>query len=249
MKIILTFCLLISISYAQTSTYKNASLSVEERVEDLIQRMTIEEKVSQLVSYWNSDTSRFTAEGEFTGIKDEQIIANGLGAITYYMPNSPQKPASWFAKCNNSIQKYAIEKSRLGIPVFIFGESLHGLVGYGATSYPQSIALGCSWDTELIKEISTATAFESRLRGRSQVLAPVVDLAMDARWGRFEECFGEDPYLVGQFGKASVLGYQGNGETIDKEHVIATLKHFVGHGQSESGKNLAPVNIPERLMR
>jgi len=238
-----------TICLANSPKYKNPSLTVDERVDDLLSRMTLEEKVAQLISYWSMDSSVFSEDGTYKGMKDSDIIAHGLGSVTYYMPNSPKKSPQWFARCNNSVQKYAIEKSRLGIPVFIYGEALHGLIGRYATSFPQAIALGSSWNTSLIEEIYTAVALEASSRGRKQVLAPVLDLAMDPRWGRIEECFSEDPYLVSQLGIATVFGFQGRSLPIDSKHVVVTLKHFAGHGQPEGGRNLAPVNISERIFR
>jgi len=239
----------LNLSMAQAPRYKDAALSIDERLEDLISRMTIEEKAAQLVSFWSMDSTVFSADGEYAGVRDLEKVKYGIGAITYYLPNSPNQPQSWFAKCHNNVQKYAIEKSRLGIPVFIYGEALHGLIGYGATSFPQAIALGCTWDLQLIENISRAAAIEARSRGITQVLAPVLDLALDPRWGRFEECYGEDPYLVAELACASVHGFQGRSLPVSEDHVVATLKHFAGHGQPEAGKNLAPVTISERTFR
>lgn len=158
---------------------------------------------------------------------------------------SPQKRAL----CMNSIQKYLLEKSRLGIPVISFGEALHGLMVPGATSFPQAIALGSTWDTTLVEQVFAVAALEARSRGTQQVLAPVLDLARDPRWGRTEECYSEDPYLVSRLGMAAVFGFQGRGLAIDRNHIAVTLKHFAGHGQSEGGRNIAPVDFSDRVFR
>jgi beta-glucosidase len=118
-----------------------------------------------------------------------------------------------------------------------------------ATSFPQAIALGCTWDTALIERIFTTAALEARLHGVTQVLSPVLDLARDPRWGRTEECYSEDPYLVSRMALAAVNGWQGRSEMIDSNHVAVTLKHFAGHGQPEGGRNIAPVNYSEREFR
>jgi beta-glucosidase len=149
----------------------------------------------------------------------------------------------------NSIQKYMKEKTRLGIPVFSFAEALHGYMAAGATSFPSAVALGGTWDTALVERAFTVAAREARARGVHQVLAPVLDLARDPRWGRFEECYSEDPYLASRMGMAAVFGLQGRGDTIGDGHVAATLKHFAGHGQPEGGRNIAPLSFGDREFR
>jgi beta-glucosidase len=149
----------------------------------------------------------------------------------------------------NAVQKFMKEKTRLGIPVFSMAEALHGYMAAGATSFPAAIALGGTWDQALVERVFTATAQEASAHGVRQVLAPVLDLARDPRWGRFEECYGEDPYLVSRMGMAAVFGLQGRGATIDAQHVEVTLKHFAGHGQSEGGRNIAPLSFGDREFR
>lgn len=228
--------------------YKDSSLPIAERTEDLLKRMTLEEKVGQLFSYFSRDTISFDKAGNFIGVQDTAIINRGVGSLStreIWMERSNRKRAIYI----NGIQKYMIEKTRLGVPVFIFSEALHGLMIQGATSFPQAIGLGSTWDTTLVKQIFTIAALEGRARGTRQVLSPVLDLARDPRWGRTEECYSEDPYLVSRLGMAAVYGLQGRGKTIDNEHVVVTLKHFAGHGQPEGGRNLAPVNYSERIFR
>src|SRR5262249_6024837 len=125
----------------------------------------------------------------------------------------------------------------------------HGQAAVGGTSFPQPIALGATFNTELVESLYTMTAEEARLRGTHQALTPVVDVARDPRWGRVEETFGEDPFLVSRLGIAAVRGFQGDASFKNKERLIATLKHFVAHGQPESGMNCAPANVSERVLR
>jgi beta-glucosidase len=149
----------------------------------------------------------------------------------------------------NTIQRYVIEHNRLGIPTTFHEEALHGLAAPGATSFPQAIALACTWDVDLVKDIFTVAAREGRSRGAHQVLSPDLDLGRDPRWGRIEETYGEDPYLVSRIAVAAVRGFQGTGPAVDNQHVIATLKHFAAHGQPEGGTNIAPGNFSERILR
>ena len=128
-------------------------------------------------------------------------------------------------------------------------ECLHGHAAVDGTSFPQPIALGATFNPELVEQLFTMTALEARLRGAHHALTPVVDVAREPRWGRVEETYGEDPYLVSRLGIAAVKGFQGDAKFKDKTRVIATLKHFVGHGQPESGMNCAPANISERVLR
>ncbi|MEJ7659334.1 MAG: glycoside hydrolase family 3 protein [Hymenobacter sp.] len=153
------------------------------------------------------------------------------------------------ARVANELQRYFVEHTRLGIPVFLHEEGLHGLAGKGSTSFPQPIALAGTFDPALVQQLYGVVAQETRSRGAHQILSPVVDVAREPRWGRCEETFGEDPYLVGEMGVAAVLGLQGDGTYRDNRHVVATLKHFAAHGQPEGGTNTAPVNVSERLLR
>ncbi len=227
--------------------YKNSKASVEERVEDLLKRMTLEEKVSQLYAYRIFDTLAWDSKGNFISKQDTARLNKGVGTFwswTFYRATPRQR-----VERINGFQRYLIEKSRLGIPSFVFAEGLHGYLALGATSFPQAIALGCTWDTALIEQIYSVTALEASLSGVTQFLSPVVDLARDPRWGRTEECFGEDPYLVSRMGLAAIYGFQGRCSVIDSVHAAVTLKHFAGHGQPEGGRNIAPVNYSEREFR
>lgn len=248
-KSLLFLCLILATSiYAQQPIYKNPALPIEQRVEDLIARMTLEEKVAQLTSFFSRDTNAFDENGNFISVQDTAILNRGVGTFNsrglWRMPSAKKR-----ALCMNGIQKYMLEKTRLGIPVLTFNEALHGLMVPGATSFPQAIALGSTWDTTLVEQVFAVAALEGRSRGTRQVLSPVVDLARDPRWGRTEECYSEDPYLVSRLGMAAVFGFQGRGKTIGHNHLAVTLKHFAGHGQSEGGRNIAPVIFPERVFR
>jgi beta-glucosidase len=149
----------------------------------------------------------------------------------------------------NAVQKWLAEKTRLGIPALTHEEAVHGLVAPRGTHFPVPIALASTWDPALLERVMTVAALEARARGTHHVLAPVVDLARDPRWGRTEETYGEDPYLVSRLGVAAIRGYQGRTQTLGKDRVFATAKHFAGHGPHEGGINTAPAFFAERVMR
>lgn len=233
--------------------YRNAALPVERRVADLLSRMTLEEKVAQLQGKWENPASRddpsawfVDGKGNFLPDRAAVVLKQGMGQIS--RPSENRGPRQ-MAEFTNTIQKWVKENTRLGIPILFHDECLHGHVAPGGTSYPQPIALAATWDPDLIRQVFTATAAEARARGAQECLAPVVDLARDPRWGRFEETYGEDPYLVSQIGLAAVRGFQGTGPAIDDAHVMATLKHFAAHGQPEGGTNVGPAMYPERVLR
>ncbi|HKG97757.1 MAG TPA: glycoside hydrolase family 3 N-terminal domain-containing protein, partial [Pyrinomonadaceae bacterium] len=242
--------------------YRDARLPVDQRVADLLARMTLEEKIAQTESMWVRDQFKSLADdkGNFSpDQKTQELLKLGLGqmsGVSQAASDSEKATPPYFGKgpratavFTNAVQKFVIEHSRLGIPVTFHEEALHGLASPGATSFPQAIALGGTWDVDLVREIFSVAAVEGRARGAHQVLAPVVDLARDPRWGRMEETYGEDPYLVSRMGVAAVQGFQGTGPSVDKRHVVATLKHFAGHGQPESGTNVGPGNFSERQLR
>ena len=248
MKNLMLFPVLILLLFSCSSQprYKDPKLPVEERVEDLLGRMTLQEKINQLQGYYVADTMAFIDTANFAAHADTARLKQGVGSVwALAMRGSLEKRA----EAINIIQKYLLEKSRLGIPSFFFSESLHGFMAEGATSFPQAIALGCTWDTALVEKVFQAAALEERSSGTNQVLSPVLDLARDPRWGRTEECYGEDPYLVSRIALAAVHGLQGRDLSDPSEHVAVTLKHFAGHGQSEGGRNTAPVNTGEREFR
>jgi beta-glucosidase len=235
---------------AQTPPYRDPALPIEARLADLLKRMTLEEKVAQLQGFRTQDPHAFDDKGNFVGGTDAAALNNGAGSVWAGAVGDrfAHNPRERILRMN-SVQRYMVEKTRLGIPVFAFSEAVHGYMAAGATSFPAAIALGCTWDPALLERVFTAAAQEASARGVRQVLAPVLDLARDPRWGRFEECYGEDPYLVSRMGMAAIYGLQGRDPLIGPEHVAVTLKHFAGHGQPEGGRNIAPVNFSDREFR
>lgn len=230
--------------------YKNPKLPIAERVADLLGRMTIQEKVAQMLCIWGQKKAILFDEGGKLNLSNlGHHLENGIGQIGRLSDTGQGQNAVEMAELANALQKYFVEETRLGIPVIFHEECLHGLAGKDATSYPQPIGLASTFDPDLVQTIYTAIAGDARSRGVHQALTPVVDVARDPRWGRVEETFGEDPYLVAQMGIAAVKGFQGDGKFRDKKKVIATLKHFAAHGQPESGTNCAPVDVSERLLR
>jgi beta-glucosidase len=232
--------------------YKNAALAPARRVKDLLSRMTLEEKAAQMICMWQQkEQTLVDAEGNFDPKKAKAAFKKGHGLGQVGRPNDAGggRNARQMAELTNAIQKFFLENTRLGIPVMFHEEALHGLVAPDATSFPQPIALGATFNPELIEKLYTMAAIEARSRGTHQVLTPVVDVAREPRWGRVEETFGEDPYLVSRMGIAAVRGFQGDRTFKNKERVIATLKHFVAHGEPEGGQNCAPANVSMRVLR
>ena len=219
--------------------YKSSKLTIEERVNDLLKRMTLEEKVDQLCG------------GHHYGILDStgQYQPEEAATVFRSLYNVNSKISLHdVAVLRNAAQRYEMEKSRLGIPVMFLGEGLHGFMENGSTSFPQALGLASSWDPELVHQVFTAVGDEMSAAGVNEALSPVLDLARDPRWGRTEETYGEDPYLVARMGVAAIEGFQGTNDLIDRHHVAATAKHFV-HGQMEGGRNTGPSNISERELR
>jgi beta-glucosidase len=239
--------------------YKNAKAPVDARVADLLSKMTLEEKIAQIMTVWDAKSELFDATGEFDAAKMTVKFPDGIGQFA--RPSDATGPASprkvkgrdvrGTVRLVNALQKHAVTQTRLGIPILMHEEGLHGYAARDATSFPQAIALASSWDPDLVREINVIIAREIRARGVSLALSPVVDVARDPRWGRIEETFGEDPYLAGELGVAAVEGLQGTGKatTLAPGKVFATLKHLTGHGQPESGTNVGPASISERVLR
>ncbi len=242
-----------SFLHAQPPLYKNKNLSPAVRAKDLLAKMTVDEKLMQLQCLWQQKTKIFDENGNFDEAKAAAILKNGLGELARLNENGRVNAPSYSprdqAVLYNRIQKYFIEKTRLGIPVMTHEESLHGQQADAATNFPIPIALASTWNESLMTEIFTNVAEEVRSRGGHHVLAPVVDIARDPRWGRTEETLGEDPYLTSTLAIAQIKAYQGNQVYLDKNKVAVTLKHFGIHGQSEGGNNVAPSNIDERTAR
>ncbi len=227
--------------------YRDASLSVEDRVADLLSRMTLEEKVAQM-SMYDMKTNNLPAEAIGLDEDIREQMKHGVGALG--RPGL-YSPARHTAEWTNAFQKFLREQTRLGIPVFFADEGLHGLMAFGSTMFPQAIGLASTWDPELVQRVFSVAGREMRARGENYVLTPVLDLGREPRWGRTEETYGEDPYLGSRMGVAAIRGLQGVrwGQPIDGEHVLATAKHFAVHGQPEAGTNCGPANYAEREIR
>ncbi len=230
----------------QLPLYKQAGASMEGRIDDLLRRMTLEEKARQLDMYSgaryivdsHTDDTHATPDAVFLAEKAERLWGDlGVGSIHDLNPTPEQ---------SNSIQKWVIAHNRLGIPALFIEEGLHGFDT--GTVFPAPINLAATWNPQIAQQTGGAIAAEARATGVAMILGPVLDLARDPRWGRVEEDFGEDPYLTGQFGLAYVRGAQG--DSLDSDHtVVAEPKHFAGHGSPEGGTNTSPVHIGERELR
>ncbi|MEO8358378.1 MAG: glycoside hydrolase family 3 N-terminal domain-containing protein [Chloroflexota bacterium] len=222
--------------------YREPSQPIESRVTDLLSRMTLAEKCAQLVGPFGLDEP----DGEFSVAFARQHFTNGISYVNSHHRNRNTRQTVAYL---NAMQKFLREETRLGIPALGIGEGLHGYMAHEATSFPQAIGLASAWDIDLHKRVFSAIAREMRARGAHYVLSPVLDLARDPRWGRTEETYGEDPYLVSRLGVAAVQGLQGEHFTGDASHVVATAKHFAAHGQPEAGTNCGPANYAERILR
>jgi beta-glucosidase len=239
---------------ASEPLYKNPDQPIDKRVDDLLKRMTLEEKVAQLQSVWQQRQDLETDKGVFNPEKAKEILGNGIGHLVRPSENkeikTPNKTPLQTVIFTNALQKWLVDNTRLGIPALFHDEALHGHAGLHSTSFPQAIALGSSWDAELVYEVNRVIAEETRVRGVHQVLSPIMDVARDPRWGRIEETMGEDPYLIAELGVAQVKGLQGDdGKNIPANRVIATLKHLAGHGEPTGGLNTAPTPIGERGLK
>ncbi|MBL0939089.1 MAG: glycoside hydrolase family 3 C-terminal domain-containing protein [Gemmatimonadaceae bacterium] len=235
-----------------TAPYRDADLPVEIRVADLLSRMTLAEKAAQMMCVWNEKAQKLVdASGAFDPEKARAAFGhgNGLGQVGRPSDAGGGIGPRASAELTNAIQRFFIEESRLGIPVVFHEECLHGQASRGATSFPQPIGLAATFNPALVEKLYAMTAHEARVRGTHLALTPVVDVARDARWGRVEETFGEDTFLVSTMGQSAVRGFQGDASFRDHTRVMATLKHFAAHGQPESGQNCAPVNVSERVLR
>jgi beta-glucosidase len=221
---------------------QNAASPIPDRVKDLLRRMTLQEKAAQLGSAWVFELQEGQA---FSEAKASSVLGNGLGQITRIGGGSTLDPRA-SAEMANAIQSFLVNRTRLGIPAMVHEECCSGYMALGATCFPQIIGLASTWTPELAEAMTSVIRTQMRAAGAHQGLAPVLDVARDPRWGRVEETFGEDPTLVSQLGMAYVRGLQG---TDFREGVIATAKHFVGHGISEGGMNCTPVHLGPREMR
>lgn len=233
--------------------YRDAGVPTAERIEDLINRMTLEEKVAQVTAVWQDKKRFYSEDFSFNPDSAAVVMPHGIGHVTRPSelggPPDTGRTAQNQIAFGNAIQKWLVEETRLGIPALFHEESLHGLAAHHATSWGQPISVAASFDRDLARRLYATAARQAASRGAHVVLTPVVDVARDPRWGRVEETLGEDPYLAAQIGLEAVLGFQGDDDTWDEGEVFATLKHMAGHGQPEGGTNIGPANISERTLR
>lgn len=224
-------------------SYQDDTRSVTERVELLLAEMTPAEKAAQLWGIWA--IALLDEERRFAPQRQPELLQHGVGQVSRLGANSLVPPQQ-VAALANEIQRYVIENTRLGIPIMIHEEACAGILTRGATSFPQSIGQAATWEPELIEAMTVVIREQLRAIGAHHALAPVLDIARDPRWGRMEETYGEDPFLVSAMGTAYVRGLQG---TDLKTGIAATAKHFVGYAASEGGMNWAPAHIPARELR
>lgn len=261
-----------SVPFIATLASANPSSTTQGDVIDidaLLASMTLDEKLAQITCVWFGKPDIYNKDGSFNPVAMKEKFPHGIGCFTRPQDTigmegpeeerdvndstvvrraSARTPAQT-VELTNTIQKWMVEETRLGIPTLFHEEGLHGFQGRYATSFPQSIALASTFDPELVQEVFSITAKEIRARGAHHVLSPVVDVAVDPRWGRIEETYGEDPYLVTRMGVAAIKGFQGDGFPIADDKVLTTLKHMTGHGQPEGGMNIGPSQISERILR
>ncbi len=223
--------------------YQDVTLGVHERVELLLNEMTPAEKAAQLLGIWA--IAVLDEKRRFAPHRVTDLLQQGVGQISRLGANSLEPPQQ-VAALANEIQRYFIEQTRLGIPVMIHEESCAGILSRGATTFPQSIGQAATWEPELIEAMTSAIREQLRAIGAHHALAPVLDVARDPRWGRMEETFGEDPFLISALGTAYIRGLQGD----DLKHgIAATAKHFAGYSSTEGGMNWAPSHIGARELR
>ena len=222
--------------------YKDPSQPIAARVDDLLGRMTLDEKLAQLGCVWST---QLVAEDRFSAERAAELIADGTGHVTRIGASTGLRPSESAAFAND-IQRFLVERTRLGIPAIIHEESVAGFAARDATQFPQAIGLASTWNPALLEEIGHVIRAQMLAVGARQTLAPVLDIARDPRWGRSEETYGEDPYLASRLGVAYIRGVQG--EDL-RRGVAATGKHFIGYGLSEGGLNHAPVHLGARELR
>jgi beta-glucosidase len=255
MKLLATICFLLvffasTFSQNKNEDYKNPKIAVEKRVKDLLSRMTLEEKIAQL-SMKSLGKLKMDKDGNVTD-SSLVVVFGGLstGCIEsplYYIT------CEKIAKFAETADNYLRTKTRLGIPAIQIAECIHGQLAIGTTKFPQDIGLGSTWTPSLIKDMASVIASEATQSGVKQALSPVFDLARDPRYGRVEECYGEDPYLVKEMDVAFVKGIQGDPETtrlnLASNKMICTAKHFMAYSIPQAGINLGPASVGERELR
>lgn len=243
--------------------YRNAGLSIEERIQDLLSRMTKQEKIGQVnqrmlgwEAYEKSPDHGIVLTDRF---REEVAFGNGLGALYGLFRADPWSqvteangiPPVESAQVANQIQRYVLEHTRLGIPVLLSEECPHGHQALGGTMLPTNLGVGSSWNPELVRHAYAAVSAEIRARGGHLGLVSTLDVLRDPRWGRSEECFGEDPRLSAVMTKAVVQGLQGNREAqlTERDRIGACLKHLAAQGAGVGGRNAGAASIGERELR
>jgi beta-glucosidase len=222
--------------------YRDASQPAEARATDLLHRMTLDEKIAQLGAIWSFEVLE---DGVFSARKAGPLLKAGIGHVCRPGVGTALPPPG-IADFTNGVQRFLLTDTRLGIPALVHEECLSGFMARGAAIFPQMIGMASTWQPELLESITALIRGQMRAAGVHQGLSPVLDVSRDPRWGRVEETFGEDPYLIAEMGMAYVRGLQGPDL---RQGVVATLKHFAGYGLSEGGLNWAPAQIPPRLLR
>ncbi|MEJ8814127.1 glycoside hydrolase family 3 N-terminal domain-containing protein [Variovorax ureilyticus] len=230
---------------SSTPLYKDPAQPLAARVDDLLGRMTLEEKIAQMHAFWlilsESGEHRVRPGEAFVVASDADSVlrrlAHGIGQITRPLGTHSVEAGSGL-RALNKLQRYLRNETRLGIPAISHEECLAGMMTRDGTLFPSPLALGATWNPALVEEVAAKIGFECRELGCQQGLAPVLDVSRDVRWGRTEETFGEDPYLVGVMATRYVRGLQG-----PRRDVLATLKHYAGHSFSEGARNHAPVHV------
>src|SRR5262245_51417912 len=222
--------------------YRDATLATDARLDDLLARMTLDEKLAQIGCVWSH---RLLTKGVFDAAAAGELLAHGIGHVTRIGGATVLGPRD-SATFTNAIQRFLVEETRLGIPAIVHEESCAGYTARDATCFPQAIGLAATFEPALVEAMAGVIREQMRAVGATHTLAPVLDVARDPRWGRLEETFGEDPWLIAQMGMAYVRGVQGARLS---EGVLATGKHFVGYGASEGGMNWAPAHLGPRELR
>ena len=215
---------------------------VDEKIKEILSKMSLDEKIAQLGSVWVHEL--FDESGELSEKKMKALLSNGIGQITRIGGASGLQPEK-SAKVANEIQKFLVEKTHLGIPAIVHEECLNGYMAKGATIFPQMIGIASSWNPDVVSEIAHVIKTQMRAVGAHEGLAPLLDVSRDPRWGRIEETFGEDVYLISVMAYNYIKSLQGNLQN----GIMATAKHFVGYAASEGGLNCAPVHVGERELR
>ncbi len=234
--------------------YKDKTLSTTKRVDDLLKRMTVEEKIGQLYcllgwEMYQKDGSDVKASAKLK----EAINKRHIGMLWATLRADPWTRKTLetglnpglAAKATNAMQQYAVDSTRLGIPLLLAEECAHGHMAIGTTVFPTSLGQASTFDTDLIEKMSAVIGKETRLQGAHIGYGPILDLAREPRWSRMEETYGEDPYLIAQMGRAMVKGFQGD-DLKSGNNIVSTLKHFVAYGTPIGGHNGASVGIGER---